>query len=97
MKKDTLGLWLFWEETFSHITGSLEDNRSVLNKILAIEGSEEKARRLILLAARAWTERYAPKESKASSPAQLWQRRGTLLAWGKGQFSQKESSIVKIS
>ena len=87
MKDETRSLWLFWEETFSEITGSLEENRSALNKILSLEGSEEKARRLILLAAKAWTERYAPKEAKASSPAQLWQKRGTLLAWGKGQFS----------
>lgn len=94
--EDTRTLWLFWEETFTEIVTSLEDNRSALNKLLALEGSTEKVRRLILLAAKAWSEPYTQKEVKVSSPKALWEKRATLLAWGKGKFMHDNQPLEEV-
>lgn len=92
MKLETRQAWDCWENNFSEITTSLEDNRSALNKLLELEGSPDKLCRLIELADRAWKEEYVPKAAKASSPKELWVKRSALLAWGKGKFAQSTSN-----
>jgi hypothetical protein len=83
LSTQTREAWDYWEEKFSEITTKQEDNRAALNKLLQLEGSLDKVKKLIDLASRSWTEDYVPRDVKPSSPDQLWKKRGALLAWGK--------------
>ena len=92
LREETQEIWDYWESTFSEITTSLDDNRLAINKLLDLEGSSDKVKKLIRLANIAWSEKYTPKEAKASSPKALWERRSTILAWGKGKFTADEKA-----
>lgn len=94
LKPETRALWDVWESTRTEITTDLEGNRSALNKLLDLEGSPEKVARLIELSGKAYEDKYCPKEYKASSPHELWNKRAGLLSWGKGKFTQQQ--IVRI-
>lgn len=98
LQEGTKRIWKYWEEVRPEITTDLEGNRAAINRLIDLEGSPEKVERLIQLTAKAWDEKYAPKEAKASSPRQLWEKRAALLSWGKGKFSQQEKTkVVSIS
>lgn len=90
LSPNTLYAWTAWESEFCEITTSLEENRAALNHLLELKGGIDSLEKLIKLACKAWEDKFATREVRCSSPAELWKKRPALLAWGKGKFTQTE-------